>query len=229
MMFDFTGGIVSGLGAGLGGWMQANAAKQASDQQAAAAANALAFQRKVYGDTLDNMKPFTDVGHGAIGQLGGLFGIGGATPGQADYSRFFQSPDYNFARQQGDLALARSGAAQGGYLSGGQIKAGEQFGQGLASQQYGNYFNRLMGLATLGQNSAANQATFGSNMANTIGNTTMAQGAYQGAGTIGQANAYASIFPNALAAYGQMRNYSNNSAFSQPNSTTGGSAWSPTG
>lgn len=228
--------LIGGISAGgslLGGMSQASAAKDASAQQAQAAQQALNFQKHVYNESQQNFRPYLQTGEGALHQLAGLYGLPGGTsgtPGMQNFNAFTQSPDYQFAQQQGNLAIQRSGAAQGNYLSGGQIKAGEQFGQGLASQQYGNYFNRLMGLATMGQNSAANSATSGGNMANTIGNTQLAQGAYQGAGTIGQANAYSSIFPNALSSYGTMRNFANNSAFSQPNTQSGGSSmWSPTG
>lgn len=211
MAFDLLSGLFGGIGAGIGGYFQANAAKEASDQQAQAAANALGFQRKVYGDVSAQLKPFVEGGTRAFNQLLSPYGIGpkgviGAPSGEPGFNYFYNSPDYQFAFDQGNRAQQMNHAAQGNYLSGSQLRGGQEFGQGLATQQYGNYFNRLMGLATMGQNSAANQATFGQNMANTMGNTQLAQGAYQGAGTIGQANAYAGIFPNALAAY-QMMNY----------------------
>ena len=208
MAFDLFSGLLSGIGAGVGGYFQGQAAKDAADVQAQSAANALAFQRKVYGDTQHNFEPYLGIGKGAINQLGGMYGIGpnAHTPGQSDFSQFTASPDYQFALQQGQQALDRQGAASGGFLSGGQLKAGQQFGQGLASQQFGNYFNRLMSLATIGQNSAANAATSGGTQANNIASTQLAGGAYQAGGILGQANAYAQAPQNALAMYQMLTN-----------------------
>lgn len=223
----------SALGSGIGGFFQSSAAKDAANAQAQAAANALAFQQKVYGDTQQNFKPYLGAGKGAINQLAGLYGIGPGGTGQQNYSAFTQSPDYNFALQQGNLALQRQGAAAGNLLSGGQLKAGQQFGQGLASQQFGNYFNRLLSLATMGQNSAANAATSAGTMANNIASTQLAQGNYQAGGMIGQANALSSIFPNTLAGYSTLSNIFKNSGSSPStsayaNNTSGGTAmWSP--
>jgi hypothetical protein len=102
---------------------------------------------------------------------------------------FTQSPDYNFAFNQGMQALERSAAATGTLQSGGQSKAAIEFGQGLASEQYGNYFNRLLGLAQMGQNAAAGQATNSLSAANSQANTLEAQGTARASGTVGAANA----------------------------------------
>ena len=60
---------------------------------------------------------------------------------------------------QGLQALDRSAASKGTLQSGGQAKGAQEFGQGLASQQYGNYFNRLLSLAGIGQGAASGTAS----------------------------------------------------------------------
>ena len=109
MAFDPISALISGVGAAAGGYFQGQGAKEAADAQAQAAANALAFQRKVYGDTQHNFEPYLGIGKGAINQLGGMYGIGpnAHTPGQSDFSQFTASPDYQFALQQGQQALYR--------------------------------------------------------------------------------------------------------------------------
>jgi hypothetical protein len=155
---------------GLGGSIMAsNAASKAAKAQAAAAGKAAALQ-----------VPFTNVGQGAVTTLGQMFGINanGQQTGQADFSNFFQSPDYQFALQQGTQALDFSNAAKGMLQSGNHLKDLTSFGQGLATQNFGNYFNRLMQLSSLGQNAATGQG-------NQIGN----QGQAQASGIVGSANA----------------------------------------
>lgn len=172
-------GIIS---AGIGAY----GATQAAKTQADAANNALAFQKNVYDTNQTNLQPFITAGQGATSTLQRLTG-GGATP--ADYSSFFNSPDYQFALQQGTRGVTNYENAQGMGLSGGALKDISQFNQGLASQQYGNYFNRLMGLATLGGNAAGSLAGNNANMANSIGNTTQAVGQAQASGIVGATNA----------------------------------------
>ena len=56
--------------------------------------------------------------------------------------QFQQDPGYAFRQAEGMKALERSAAARGGLLSGGTLKGIQRFGQDLASQEYGNAFNR---------------------------------------------------------------------------------------
>lgn len=162
----------------------ANAAKSASDAQVNAENNALAAQNAARA----KLDPWINVGTGANYTLGSLYGIGKdgtSTPANADYSAFTNSPDYAFAQQQGELGLTRAENARGLNLSGGALKDISQFNQGLATQQFGNYFNRLMSLSQLGQ-SAAGQGVQGANAAaQTMGNI----GQSQASGIIGGANA----------------------------------------
>lgn len=161
-----------------------SAARSAADTQADAETNALAFQQQQAA----KLNPFINVGTGATYSLGQLYGIGQdgtSTPANADYSQFYNSPDYQFAQQQGNLALTRQENAAGLNLSGGALKDFATFNQGLASQQYGNYFNRLMGLAQLGSSAASAGVGAGNAIANTMGQI----GQSQASGIIGGANA----------------------------------------
>lgn len=154
---------------GLGGSLiSANAAKDASKVQAKAGKQALA-----------QFAPYTGVGQGAITTLGQLFGIGpNGQQTNPDFSRFFQSPDYQFAFNEGNRAVEFSNAAKGQLLSGNNLRDLTEFGQGMATQNFGNYVNRLMGLSQLGQASAAQSAA-------QIGNI----GQAQASGIVGGANA----------------------------------------
>ena len=90
-------------------------------------------------------------------------------------------------------ALDRTAAARGGMLSGGALRGAQQFGQGLASQEYQNAFNRfqvnrgnmlqpLQSLAGVGQTTANTLGAAGANMASNVGNAMMSN-----AGNVGNA------------------------------------------
>lgn len=104
------------------------------------------------------------------------------------FAQFRTDPGYQFAFDQGQKAIANSAAARGILNSGQTAIALQQYGQGQADQQYGNYFNRLQSLAGLGQNATNATGQFGATSAANQGNALMAGGnarasAYGGVGT----------------------------------------------
>jgi len=137
------------------------------------------------------------------GQLNNPFDSYLASKGLAGGRFDTNNPAYQFQLKQGQQALDRSSAARGMGYSGAQMKASQEYGQGLASQQYdkeynrasgefGDYFNRLAGLSQGGQQAAGSMAQAGgqyaNNASNTFGNLSNAQ-----TGILGQqANARAS-------------------------------------
>lgn len=124
----------------------------------------------------------------APGSVGAVMGQGGGTAsGQTGYEQarpvnalaggidprfadFYNSPDYQFALQQGTQTLDRSAAARGRLYSGGYGMDLTKYGQGMASQQLNNYTNRLADIAGLGQVASTNLAGQGQNFANAFGN-----------------------------------------------------------
>lgn len=119
--------------------------------------------------------PYTQAGYGATKEILNLLGLGTLNPmstGEFSYgdtslnetdragnqanalSRFQTSPDYSFRVGQGVQALDRSANARGRLMSGAQDKAITEYGQKMGSEEYGNYFNRLAGVAGLGAGAA---------------------------------------------------------------------------
>lgn len=86
---------------------------------------------------------------------------------------FQASPDYNFRRQEGMRGIENSFAARGGAASGNALRALTDFNSNLASSEYGNFTNRLLAMAGMGQastNQAVNAAQYtGGNVANLLG------------------------------------------------------------
>ena len=126
---------------------------------------------------------------------------------------FQADPGYAFRQQQGQQQIERGAAARAGLLSGAAIKAGQRFGQDLASQEYQNAynrfnndqttrFNRLAAISGVGQNAANTLGQAGQNYASNVGNLTTQNAATQGNAALAAGNARASGYlgvGNALA------------------------------
>ena len=116
------------------------------------------------------------------GQLNNPFDTYLASKGLAGGKFDTNNPAYQFQLKQGQQQLDRSNAARGMGYSGAQMKASQEYGQGLASQQYdkeynrasgefGDYYNRLAGLAQGGQQAATTLGSYGNQYANAGSNT----------------------------------------------------------
>lgn len=78
------------------------------------------------------------------------------------------SPWYQFSLTEGLRGLQNKALAGGKFFSGQTTRDVLKFSQGLASQEYGNEFNRRYGLAQLGQSSAASLAGAAVQTGNTL-------------------------------------------------------------
>lgn len=102
--------------------------------------------------------------------------------------RFFTSPDYQFRLDQGQKMIERSAAARSGALTPGTAAELTQYGSNLASGEYGNYVNRLLAAAGLGQTATNATTTAGMNYANNAGNLQQSIGDSRASGVLGTAN-----------------------------------------
>lgn len=101
------------------------------------------------------------------------------------------SPGYDWRLSEGMKSINRSAAGQGSLLSGATMKALQRYGEGLASQEYGDVFNRLAGMAGTGQVTAAQSAQQAGQTGQAIGQNTLAAGNARASGYINAANARA--------------------------------------
>ena len=179
-----------------------NAKKQAKLAAAAALAEsqkAQALNTQQYNQNKDTqyainqenkayLAPYRDAGIAGQNQLLTLMGLQGGNAGAADFGRyakdfqmsdFQQDPGYAFRLAEGMKAMDRTAAARGGLMSGGALKAGQQYGQDMGSQEYQNAYqryqtNRANQLTPLGaltgagmnaaQNTSATNALYGGQM-----------------------------------------------------------------
>jgi len=235
------------LGASLGGGIdasqasrqQAEAVGQAASQQAAASNRAAEIQREMFDRQLALEKeqferqialqePWRRAGEQALNRL---------VPMATQYTPFgmqqFQAdPGYAFRLSEGQKALERSAAARGGLISGNALRAAQQYGQQMGSQEYQNAFNRyqaereaqlnpLQSLAGVGQTTAARLGeagqqyvtgagaagqTYGTN----VGNLGMSNAANQANALLAQSNLRASQYAPLGTALGQTLSYLGN-------------------
>jgi hypothetical protein len=92
-----------------------------------------------YQEKLGMYKPYKELGDTMVKDFGDYYKSGGY---KFDPSTVQIDPGYGFRQQQGQQAIENSAMARGGLMSGNTIKASQQFGQDLASQEYGNAYNR---------------------------------------------------------------------------------------
>jgi hypothetical protein len=166
--------IIPAAAALIGGRQSAKAAQNAANTTASAADRQIDLQREQFDRQIELQAPFRQAGVNALAKLGTGF------TGEVN---LMEDPGYAFRFEQGQKALERSAAARGGLLSGNTAGALQRFGQGLASQEYQNAYERALGrynttaaLAGVGQTSINQLGAAGQNYANSVGNIVGGQG-----------------------------------------------------
>jgi hypothetical protein len=151
---------------------QSQAAGEATQAQRDIADQQTALQREQYLKQLELNAPFREAGltgtNMLLSQLQGPYGSAkfGGVPGYDPASTmrnfsgvagydpasamknfsaadFQTDPGYAFRLSEGMKALDRTAASRGGLLSGSTLKGAQRFGSDLASQEYGNAYNRF--------------------------------------------------------------------------------------
>jgi len=186
MTWAVTAATVANIGGSLLGG--ASARKQA-EAKARALAEAKGETTKAFETSKGYYNPFFETGLGANKLLAARLGLGQDTsaPGFGDFTRNFsmadfqQDPGYQFRLQEGLKAANASAAARGGLLSGATTRGTQKYAQNVASQEYGNAYDRYrqqkqdlynilaaqQGVGTQAGGNLANLTTnYGANMAN---------------------------------------------------------------
>jgi len=193
----------------IGGAMSSSSAEDAAQTQADAANRAADLQYKAFKEQQATLKPFLEAGYKGENRLLDLLGLSGNTNVQgygslaknfsmADYQA---DPGYDFRLTEGIKALDRTAASRGGLLSGAALKGVTRYGQGLASEEYQNAYNRyqtnranilnpLQSLAGQGQTTANTLGNASQNYATNAGNAYMNAGNAAASGYVGSANAW---------------------------------------
>jgi len=203
-------GAVIGAGASLiGGAMASSAASKAAKTQAKSADKATALQKQMYEEGVVRQKPFYEAGITAQNRLMDVLGLSERTGAEGYGSAmrpfgmtdFQADPGYAFRMKEGLKSLDQQAAARGGLISGNALRAAQQYGQDLGSQEYqaaynryqtnrANVLNPLQSMLGQGQSSANTLGAAGQSYATGAGNTMMAAGAARASGYTGAADAW---------------------------------------
>lgn len=226
--YYLTGGSAAGAAAGaaLGGGLEeatgggtSGAIQKATDASSAANDRALALRTRMYEEDVARQQPRLAVGNNALAQMqGGAFSQPG--PFRFGAGDLVLDPGYQYRLAQSEEALQRRQSVGGNLFSGGALKAAGRNAQNMASQEFGNAYNRaltgynadvarsntgynrLAGLADVGQTAGTQIGAAGQNYATNAGNLMMNQGDMYGNAMLASERARQSAYGNIGKAFG---------------------------
>jgi hypothetical protein len=208
-----------------GGYMQGQAAKSAAQTQANAADRAMAQEMAMYQQGREDLTPYRETGYTALKDIERMKPFLTSQFGPDQFAQYLD-PSMAFRQRLGTQATERMANVGGGALSGNTLRALTDYGQNLASTEYGSAFNRfqtergniyntLANIAGMGQQAVNTGVNVGQNFAASQTGLITGQGAAQAAGTVGQANAYGGALGN-LGNYAMLNAYMNRPPTQQP-------------
>jgi hypothetical protein len=183
----------------LGSRNQASAATSAADLQAQAAQRAADQQMQMFTTLNEQQKPYREAGYGALNQINTMLPQFTKTFGAADLNANL-APNYEFMRQQGLGATAQAAnvASPGSNVDLAKTIFAEKYAQSGYQDALNNYrnqqtdiFNRLSGIAGIGQTAQGSAQALGSQTAANLGQLGIGGASALGAGQINAANAMA--------------------------------------
>jgi hypothetical protein len=213
------GSIVSGV-------IGAKAAKGAAETTAAGTRYASDVQERMYQQGREDLAPYRGLGYGALTEIGG--GMAGRQPiydeegkitgyqtgtgyltGQLTPEKIkeYLDPSMAFRMKYGTQATERLQNVGQGSFSGNTLRALNEYGQGLASTEFGNAFNRAQGerkdiynilanIAGMGQGAVNTGVNAGQTTAQNLGQLAVGGAQATAAGQVGVANAYGGTAQN---------------------------------
>lgn len=188
-MAAITTGVVLGGASLYGAYKGGKAADRAADVQEAAQEQNIAAQQEQQEYQREAMAPFQEAGGLALEKQQALTGLLGPEAQQLAYDEFKASPAQQFMQEQG-LRMVNTGSATSGAGGGERLRELTKFGQGLALQQFDDYYNRLGGISGTGYNATTGGLSLD---ANTLSNQAAArenQAAARAGGVLGRQDAY---------------------------------------
>jgi hypothetical protein len=206
-----TAALIGGGSAILGGYLSGQAAKQGAQTQADAMRESAAYQKQMFDVQNEQQRPFREAGYSALSDIAGMKPYLTKQFGQEDFQAGID-PSYNFRLAQGNLATTNLQNRTGGLIGGNALQGLTDYGQGSASQEFGNVFNRfqsqrsgiyntLAGIAGIGQTSLGQTGQLSSNTSANVGNAISGAGTAIGAGQVAMGNALSGGFQGAGNAY----------------------------
>jgi hypothetical protein len=188
------------------GYMGSQAAKGAAQTQSDAAGRAMEQERAMYEQSREDLGPYREQGYTALKDIEKMKPFLTAQFGPDQFSQYLD-PSMAFRQKIGTQATERLANVGGGAISGNTMRALTDYGQNLASTEYGSAFNRfqtergniyntLANIAGMGQGAVNTGVNAAQNFAGSQTGLITGQAAAQAAGTVGAANAYGGAASN---------------------------------
>lgn len=195
------------VGSILGG----QAAQRGAQTQADAMRESAALQKQMFDVQNAQQAPYREAGYSALNEILGMKPYLTQQFGPEQFQANLD-PSYAFRLQQGNLATQNLANQSGGLIGGNALRGLIDYGQGAASQEYQNAFNRyqtqrsniynnLASIAGLGQTSLGQTGELSSNAAQGIGGAISGAGSAIGAGQVAAGNALGGGIQSAGNAY----------------------------
>ena len=195
-------------------YLEKEGARKAGRAAMSAADRAADIQREQYDISKGYYQPYYETGTAANKLLAQRLGIGGDA-GAAGYGELLkpfsmadyqQDPGYQFRLQEGLKQLQGKAAARGGALSGATLKGVQGYAQGLASQEYGNAYDRYIQQQQNRYNMLAAQQGMGLRTGGSLADLSSQYGANAANIALGKGNIEAQKTAAEYGAYGNMLN-----------------------
>jgi hypothetical protein len=159
----------------------------------------MAQERAMYDQSRQDLAPYRETGYTALKDIEGMKPFLTAQFGPDQFEQYLD-PSMAFRQKLGTQSTERLANVGGGALSGNTLRALTDYGQGLASTEYGNAFNRfqtergniyntLANIAGMGQGAVNTGVNAGQNFAGQTTGLLTGQAAAQAGGQVGAANA----------------------------------------
>jgi len=178
----------------VGGVVASKSAKKAANAQTQAAQMGIDEQRTQFEAMQALLAPYVGVGTSALGQQVALMGGSGVGPQRDAIQAIEGGEEFAALTRQGENAILQNASATGGLRGGNTQDALAQFRPQVLSALIDQQYNRLGGLTSMGQSSAAGQAAMGQQAGNNISNLMQQQGAAQAGGALAQGQAWGNVF-----------------------------------
>ena len=194
------------------GVVSSQAQGRAAKKQIGAADRGIEEQRRQFDSMKAELEPYTKAGQPAIEQQQALSGSLGPEAQQSAIQAIQNGPLYSGLARQGEDAILQNASATGGLRGGNTQAALAQFRPNLMNSLIDQQYQRLGGLAGMGQNSAAMTGQAGLMTGQQISGLYGQQGAAAAGATIGKANTFGQTLNGLASAYG---GFMGNGGFSQ--------------
>jgi len=195
--------IALGVGALGSAAIGASAASKAGKAQVAAADAGAAEQRAAREEMRRLLQPYVAAGSPALEAQMGALGLRGPEEQQAYVAEQEQSPIFQALARQQEEAILQNASATGGLRGGNVQGALAQFRPALLNQFLTQQYDRLGGMTSLGQQSAAGVGTAGMQSATSIAGLLGEAGAARAGSALGVGQALSGPF-NLLSTLGGM-------------------------